>query len=67
MSLKPFHIVLISAAILLGLGLGIWGLRDHAAGGGKTGLEVAAASFVTAFALLVYLFKFLRRMKQKGW
>ena len=67
MSLKPFHIVLISTAIALGIALGAWGFYHRGAEGASLALHVAWGSIAVALAFSLYLLWFLHRMKQKGW
>lgn len=67
MSLKPFHIVLISSAMALGIGLGFWAIERFTVSHKVADLLLAAGSFVTGLALAAYLGWFLRKMKEKGW
>ena len=64
MSLKAFHIFFIVASIVLAAGVGCWGWREFSAGRLTSSLGIAAASFLTAAGLAVYLFGFLGRMKK---
>ena len=56
MSLKSFHVLFISASVLLALGLGVWCLPAHPAG--------AAGSFAVAALLVVYEAWFLRKARR---
>lgn len=56
MSLKAFHIFFIAASIILAAGVGCWGWQASRG--------IAAASFLTAAGLAIYLFSFLQRMKK---
>ena len=56
MSLAAFHVVFISASILLALGLAWWCLPAQPVG--------AAAAVVFAFALVAYETWFLRKMRR---
>ena len=55
MSLKGFHVVFISASVLLALGLGAWCLPEHRA--------AAVASFAVAALLVVYETWFLKKSR----
>lgn len=55
MSLRAFHVLFISASVLLALGLGAWCLPDHPG--------AAAASLVVALALVAYETWFLRKTR----
>ncbi len=56
MSLQAFHVVFISASILLALGLAWWCLPAQPVG--------AAGAVVVAFALVAYETWFLRKMRR---
>lgn len=60
MSLKAFHVAFIVVAIGLAAWVAVWGLTV-AAGGAERALGVAAAA--SAVGLVVYLVKFVRKMK----
>ena len=55
MSLRAFHVLFISASVLLALGLGAWCLPTHRL--------AAAAALVVALALVVYETWFLRKTR----
>ena len=64
MSLKTFHIVFISASILLALGIGGWALDNYSAPGGTRGdLLAGLGSLAVAVALAVYGVYFLKKLK----
>jgi len=67
MALKPFHIVLISAAILLGVGMGYWGFSRYPETQNLTDLQTGVVSVLIASMLAIYLVLFLKKMRQKGW
>jgi hypothetical protein len=56
MSLRAFHVLFISAAVLLALGFGYWCLAEHPV--------AAGASFVVAVALVGYETWFLRKTRK---
>ena len=56
MSLRAFHVLFISASVLLALGLGAWCLPEHPA--------AAAGSFAVAALLVVYEAWFLRKARR---
>ena len=56
MNLKGFHVVFISASVLLALGLGAWCLKGQNRG-------AAAASFAVAALLVGYETWFLRKAR----
>jgi hypothetical protein len=55
MSLKGFHVLFISASVILALGLGAWCLPEHPAG--------AVGAFATAALLVGYETWFLRKSR----
>ncbi len=67
MALKPFHIVLICSAILLGLGFALHSFHEYEATQAVLQLWTAVASAAAAVVLTVYLFYFLKKMKKKDW
>ena len=65
MSLKKFHVVLIAAAIVLGIILGVWALHAYSASHISGALATAAGGFAGALLLSLYLAWFiLKKMKQ---
>lgn len=67
MSLKAFHLVFITAAILLAFGFGIWLARNFFAGGSAMNLISALLSFGAGVGLIVYEFYFLKKTKNVGY
>lgn len=63
MSLKAFHVVFVSAAVLLTLGVGAWGLNHYFQEGGNLNLALGAGSSITAVLLGVYGRYFLKKLK----
>ena len=55
MSLRAFHVLFISASVLLALGLGAWCLPAHPV--------AAAAALVVALALIAYETWFLKKTR----
>ena len=64
MSLKAFHVIFISAAILLAVWLGVWCWHQRQATGSGGWLALCAGSFVAAVALVAYEIWFLRKTRQ---
>jgi hypothetical protein len=64
MSLKAFHLVFIVAAILLAVGVGVWGLLNYfSPQGGKLDLAAGAGSLLVAVGLVGYEIYFLKKLK----
>lgn len=63
MSLKAFHVVFVSASILLTLGVGVWALNRWFQEGGNLNLALGAGSLLSAIALGVYGRYFLKKLK----
>ncbi len=61
MSLLQFHIVLISAAILLALGLGAWAYEAYRASPNFLMGMTAIGSLILGFVLAVYLAWFITK------
>jgi hypothetical protein len=59
MSLKWFHVVFISASVLMGIAIGVWGLFNH-----FTGLGVA--SLASSAGLCAYGTYFLQKARREG-
>jgi len=54
MSLKGFHIVFITVAVFLCVGLGVWGTRTYSALSEVTALTVGISGYGLAILLIVY-------------
>ena len=63
MSLKAFHLVFVSASILLMLTLSVWCFSDYRDGGGTSELVWSGAALAAALGLVVYARYFLRKLK----
>jgi hypothetical protein len=63
-SLKAFHVIFISAAVLLAVWLGLWAWDQRAAPGGGGWTALAFGSFGAAAGLVVYEVWFLRKTRQ---
>ena len=63
MSLKTFHLVFIVASILLGLGVGAWGIREYQAKGEIGSLILGALFLVMGGVLFVYGRRMLKKTK----
>lgn len=65
MSLKAFHVIFISAAVVLAVWLGLWAWDQRQASGGSGGwLALAGGSFAAAAGLVVYEVWFLRKTRK---
>lgn len=65
MSLKGFHIVLISLSSLLGLGFGGWSVNAYRATGQVGHLAMAVCSFAGAVGLVIYIIWFARKIRSR--
>jgi hypothetical protein len=63
MSLKAFHVAFIVLAIALAGWMAVWAWGERAAAGGTGYLAAALAAALVGVALVVYLVRFLRKMK----
>ena len=63
MSLKAFHIVFVTASILLAFGFGIWSFLDYQDQGAKADLIYGIGSALAGIALLIYAKAVLRKLK----
>ncbi len=64
MSLKAFHIIFIIFSTLLAVGTGVWCVWVDLVEGAPIYVAGAIASFICAFALIVYGIWFYRKMKR---
>lgn len=65
MSLKSFHILLISLSSLLALLFGGWSVRAYTVTGEMQNLVFGVASFVAAAMLVVYIVWFARKIRSR--
>ncbi len=63
MSLKTFHICFITVSILLSFGFGTWLIFADAVDGNAVVFAAAAASFATGIGLILYVVRFLRKLR----
>ena len=63
MSLKAFHLVFVTASVLLMLGVGAWCYSQYQAGGESSQLAYCGLSLLSAAALVVYGRIFLKKLK----
>ncbi len=64
MSLKAFHLIFITAAVLLAFGFGAWLLKGYFSfGGGVLDLIFGAISIVFGIGLIVYERYFLKKTR----
>jgi len=64
LSLKIFHIIFITASIILCFWFGIWSLHYYLSGERQAYLMIGIASLVIAVLLVVYETLFIRKTKQ---
>ena len=67
MSLKTFHLVFIVASILLGVGVGAWGIREYQANGEIGALILGIIFLVMGGVLFVYGRRMLKKTKHIGY
>jgi len=63
MSLKAFHVVFISASILLSLGFGVWEMRAWLEARATLDLVLGSLSLLAGVGLLVYGRYFLKKLR----
>jgi hypothetical protein len=63
MSLKAFHVVFISASVLLAFFFGAWCLHDLQPGAGRGRLAAGVLSLASGAALAAYEVWFLKKMR----
>ena len=66
MSLKAFHIVFIALSVVLAFGFGVWLFNAFGATGDSRQAVGGAISLATGAGLIVYGFRFLRKLKHIG-
>ena len=66
LSLKGFHIFFLAVSILLGMFVGGWGVRQYLLNDQLGSLMLGALFFVSAFILLAYGLKFIRKVDELG-
>ena len=67
MSLKSFHLIFIVASILLGLGVGAWGIREYQAKGEIGALILGILFLLMGGVLLIYGRRMLKKTKDIGY
>lgn len=63
MSLKAFHIVFVTASILLAFGFGVWSLLDYRDHGRTVALIGGIVSLLAGIGLIAYARAILRKLK----
>ncbi len=66
LSLRGFQIFFIAVSILLGMFVGGWGVRQYLLNDQLGSLVLGALFFVSAFILLAYGLKFIRKVDELG-
>lgn len=67
MSLKAFHVLFITASIVLATGFGIWAIRDFTRSAEPGSIVAGVLSLIGAAALLWYGRWVLRKLEGVGW
>ena len=65
MSLKSFHIVFVTCAVLFSAWFGYWALQDFQTSGDGLMLTLCLSSFLAAGGLVIYGVWFLKKLR--GW
>jgi hypothetical protein len=63
MSLKAFHVIFITACILLALGLGAWEVKAWSDYGSRRDLVFGVGSLLVGVGLVVYECYFLKKLR----
>ena len=66
LSLKGFHIFFIAVSMLLGMFVGGWGVRQYLINDSVGSLALGVFFFASAFVLLAYGLKFIRKIEELG-
>ena len=64
MSLKAFHVIFITAAVLLAFGFGAWMLNEHRDSQAASDFNMGVGSLVAGVVLVIYEAYFLRKLKK---
>jgi len=64
MSLKAFHVIFITAAVVLAFGFGAWMLRVHQDSQAAGDFNLGVGSLVVGVALIGYEVYFLRKLRK---
>jgi hypothetical protein len=64
MSLRAFHIIFITATIILSLYVTLWGIREYSAERNIGALGLSALFLAAAIALMIYGKKVLTKFKE---
>ena len=64
MSLKAFHVIFITAAVLLAFGLGAWMLKLHHDSEAAVDFNLGVGSLVAGVVLVIYEVYFLRKLRK---
>ena len=67
MSLKAFHVVFVIASILLGIGVGAWGLIEYRAKGEFGALIMGIIFLIMGISLMIYGRRMLKKTKHIGY
>ena len=67
MSLKAFHLVFVLASILLGLGVGGWGIMEYRANGEISPLIMGLIFLIMGVTLMIYGNRMLKKTKHIGY
>ena len=67
MSLKAFHLIFVIASILLGLGVGGWGVQEYRSQGELGPLVIGVIFFSMGIALFFYGRRMLKKTKDIGY
>ena len=67
MSLKAFHFVFVIASILLGLGVGGWGIMEYRANGEISALIMGIIFLIMGVTLMIYGNRMLKKTKHIGY
>ncbi len=66
MSLKAFHLVFVTASVVLALGFGAWGIEAYSSRGEEGTLVLALLSLLFGAALVVYGVRVRAKLKGMG-
>ena len=67
MSLKAFHLIFVIASILLGLGVGGWGIMEYRANGEINALIMGLIFLIMGVTLMIYGNRMLKKTKHIGY